>query len=44
MFGKAAVCAIFAVILAALPFTVFAAASASQDKALVAARDAFLAG
>ena len=44
VFGKAAVCAIFAVILAALPFTVFTAASASQDKALVAARDAFLAG
>lgn len=44
VFGKAAACAIFAVMLAALPFTVFAAASTSQDKALIAARDAFLAG
>ncbi len=44
VFGKAAACAIFAVILAALPITVSAAGSTSQDKTLVAARDAFLAG
>jgi len=44
VFGKSAVCAIFAVILAALPLAVSAAGSASQDKALEAAHDAFLAG
>jgi soluble lytic murein transglycosylase len=44
VFGKAAACSIFAVILAALPFAASAAGSTSQDKALIAAREAFVAG
>ena len=44
VFGKAQVCALFAVILAALPMKAFAGGGTSQDKALIAAHDAFLAG
>jgi soluble lytic murein transglycosylase len=44
VFGKAPACAMFAVILVALPMTAFAGGGTSQDKALVAAHDAFLAG
>ncbi|MBM4313863.1 MAG: hypothetical protein FJ122_08065, partial [Deltaproteobacteria bacterium] len=42
--GKKAVYILFAVILISMPFTASAAGSASQDKALVAAREAFVAG
>ena len=44
LFGKATVCAVFAVILTALPLIVSAAGGTSQDKVLLAARDAFVAG
>ena len=41
--GKAPVCTLFAAILVVLPMTVFAGGGTSQDKELVAARDAFIA-
>jgi soluble lytic murein transglycosylase len=42
--GKTARCILITVILASMPFTLSAAGSSSQDRALLAAREAFVAG